>query len=822
MAVSVCVGVPVHAEPGCLVETLRMLRMHTSPAVPVVLLPDGPDEPTATALEHHGEFSAYRQWGTADPRGLPACLNRLAARSIADVLVLLESGALAGPRWLDLLLDALSRPGVGLTGPSTNRGWNEQAIFPHATGSRAGVRRTAAEAVSRYGRAARSLAPLYSLAEFCYVVRREVLEVTGGADEGYGPAPCWEMDLNVRAARAGFAGLWASGAYVYRSPPTARRAAEDEQLLDPGKRRYQDRFCGLRQSGPLFAYRAHCDGDACVHFAPTVSAPAVTAASAVIIAPAATGASAVLTGPAAAGVPAALATSAVPAATVPAASTSPAAPAARAPQPSPAPQQAPARARQLDRPTLVSCVMPTRDRFEFALQAVRYFQRQDYPDAELVIVEDGPPRLQRALPGDPRVRLVRAGGGHSIGALRNQGSQQARGEIIAQWDDDDWHGPQRLSRQVALILDGTVEMTALRDVPLFDIDRWQCWRWSPQLHARLLVRDVMGGTLVFRRQIWQRLAKYPDRSLAEDAALLDQAARRGARLQAIDADGLYVYIRHGRNSWQLDHGRSVHAEGWHQTAEPALRPADRDFYQRLSRRAPSGDPRLPLVSCIMPTNDRRRFVPLAIRYFLRQDYPNAELVIVDDGTDAVADLVPKHPAVRYHRLDGRRVLGAKRNLACELAAGEIIAHWDDDDWSAPGRLSTQVEALEASGAVLSGMNSLPFYDPAGRRAWRYEWPQSRRPWAAGTSLCYRRSLWERSPFAEVAAGEDARFVWRSAVTSIADVSGSNCLVALVHDRNTVAKSGRGAYWSSIPVDEVERLLGPDTGHYRADTISHGH
>ena len=760
MAVSVCVGVAVHAEPGCLVDTLRMLRLHTSQAVPVVLLPDGPDEPTATALEQHAELCAYPQCGTADPRGLPACLNRLAARSAADVLVLLESGALAGPRWLNLLLDALDRPGVGLAGPSTNRGWNEQAIFPDAVGTRAGVRRTAAEAVRRYGRAARTLAPLYSLAEFCYAVRREVLEVTGGADEGYGRAPCWEMDLNVRAARAGFAGLWVGGAYVYRSPPTARRAAEDEQLLDAGKRRYQDRFCGLRQASQPPAYRAHCDGDACAHFAPAVPAVAST--------------------------PPVLAT--------------PTAPAASARQPAPAPQTAPARARRPDRPALVSCVMPTRDRMEFALQAVRYFQRQDYPNAELVIVEDGPPLLQRALPGDPRVRLLRAGGGHSIGALRNQGSQQARGEIIAQWDDDDWHGPQRLSRQVAPIVDGTAEMTALRDVPLFDIDRWQCWRWSPQLHARLLVRDVLGGTLVFRRQIWQRLAKYPDRSLAEDAALLDQAARRGARLQAIDADDLYVYIRHGRNSWQLDHGRSVHAEGWHRTAEPALRSADRDFYQRLSRRAPAGDPRLPLVSCVMPTHDRRGFVPLAIRYFLRQDYPDAELVIVNDGTDAVADLVPQHPAVRYHRLDERRVLGAKRNLACELAAGEIIAHWDDDDWSAPGRLSTQVEALEASGAVLSGMNSLRFYDPAGRRAWRYQWPQSRRPWAAGTSLCYRRSLWERTPFAEVAAGEDARFVWRSAVTSVADVSGSDCLVALVHDRNTVAKSGRGAYWSSIPVE----------------------
>ena len=47
----------------------------------------------------------------------------------------------------------------------------------------------------------------------------------------------------------------------------------------------------------------------------------------------------------------------------------------------------------------------------------------------------------------------------------------------------------------------------------------------------------------------------------------------------------------------------------------------------------------PLVSCVMPTADRRRFVPQAIGYFLAQDYPNRELVIVDDGKESVEDLV---------------------------------------------------------------------------------------------------------------------------------------------------------------------------------------
>jgi len=39
----------------------------------------------------------------------------------------------------------------------------------------------------------------------------------------------------------------------------------------------------------------------------------------------------------------------------------------------------------------------------------------------------------------------------------------------------------------------------------------------------------------------------------------------------------------------------------------------------------------PLISCIMPTRDRRAFALQAVRYFLRQDYPQVELIIVDDS-----------------------------------------------------------------------------------------------------------------------------------------------------------------------------------------------
>jgi hypothetical protein len=63
------------------------------------------------------------------------------------------------------------------------------------------------------------------------------------------------------------------------------------------------------------------------------------------------------------------------------------------------------------------------------------------------------------------------------------------------------------------------------------------------------------------------------------------------------------------------------------------------------------------------------------------------LIIVDDGADSISDLVPKDERIRYRRLPQRLSMGAKHNMACEIANGEVIVHWDDDDWNAERRLS---------------------------------------------------------------------------------------------------------------------------------------
>ena len=163
----------------------------------------------------------------------------------------------------------------------------------------------------------------------------------------------------------------------------------------------------------------------------------------------------------------------------------------------------------------------------------------------------------------------------------------------------------------------------------------------------------------------------------------------------------------------------------------------------------------------MPTCDRRQFVPRAIAQFLEQGYDDRELIVLDDGVEPVADLMPQDARVRYVREESKSPIGVKRNRLCELARGDVIVHWDDDDWMAPWRVSYQIERLLATGADVCGLDRPLFYDPAEGRAWQYVYPSNAAPWVYGATLCYTKAFWRRNPFPPVGVGEDSRFVWAS-------------------------------------------------------------
>jgi glycosyltransferase involved in cell wall biosynthesis len=198
----------------------------------------------------------------------------------------------------------------------------------------------------------------------------------------------------------------------------------------------------------------------------------------------------------------------------------------------------------------------------------------------------------------------------------------------------------------------------------------------------------------------------------------------------------------------------------------------------------------PSVSCIMPTANRAKYIPFAIDYFLKQDYPNAELVIIDDGKEPIGYLLPDDHRVRYFYSEPIGTVGTKRNYACREAKGDIIMHWDDDDWHASDWISKQVGFLLESGADVCGIEHVHFFSPVTDTFWQgtslNRNNPNRKSWVNGSTLAYWKSFWALHPFQDRQTGEDDAFLKTPGIKVFAHdyIDG---FVALLHPENTTVK-----------------------------------
>ncbi len=101
------------------------------------------------------------------------------------------------------------------------------------------------------------------------------------------------------------------------------------------------------------------------------------------------------------------------------------------------------------------------------------------------------------------------------------------------------------------------------------------------------------------------------------------------------------------------------------------------------------------VSVIIPTHNRKEWLPFAIESVLNQTCPPVEVILVDDGSTDGTDVMirERYPEVRYF-WQPRRGPAAARNRGAALARGEWLAFLDSDDRWLPQKLERQMAFLQ--------------------------------------------------------------------------------------------------------------------------------
>jgi glycosyltransferase involved in cell wall biosynthesis len=109
----------------------------------------------------------------------------------------------------------------------------------------------------------------------------------------------------------------------------------------------------------------------------------------------------------------------------------------------------------------------------------------------------------------------------------------------------------------------------------------------------------------------------------------------------------------------------------------------------------------PLVSVVIPLYNASAYILETLRSILSQDYPNLEVIVVDDCSkdrsfDLVAELIRSQNETRIQLLRNEQNLGPEGNWnrALQLARGPYVKLVCSDDTLEPGALSKQVAIFE--------------------------------------------------------------------------------------------------------------------------------
>lgn len=199
---------------------------------------------------------------------------------------------------------------------------------------------------------------------------------------------------------------------------------------------------------------------------------------------------------------------------------------------------------------LISCICITNRRPVLLEKAISYFISQNYPNKEMVISYPKGDKLSRELIKNyqnQEIQLIsmEREEEESLGYARNQAIAKSKGDYVCTWDDDDWYHSSRLSFQFnSMQTKGSgYQASVLTRIILLNVISQQAYLSFPY---------TWDGTILCKKEVLMQ-NQYGYANKAEDTHVIKFLSSKKMLFHIEDAPFLYVYIYHGKNTWDYKH-----------------------------------------------------------------------------------------------------------------------------------------------------------------------------------------------------------------------------------------------------------------------------
>lgn len=221
--------------------------------------------------------------------------------------------------------------------------------------------------------------------------------------------------------------------------------------------------------------------------------------------------------------------------------------------------------------TKVSIITPTRDRAFFLDLCKECVLSQTHPNLEWLILDDSEtPNPAFSGLQDDTIRYVHSSEPVSIGEKRNRLIEMSKGEIIVNFDDDDYYAPEYVAHVLAHLNTTGADLINLRGFFIYNANNDKLAYWDLMqkqgLHYYMSGHDIdsawsdpetnrsfdfnhlgYGFGWTFKKDVW-RANPYPDMNWYEDGEFAVKALEK-FDLQGLNDDrGLCLHIIHLNNT----------------------------------------------------------------------------------------------------------------------------------------------------------------------------------------------------------------------------------------------------------------------------------